>query len=124
MTRLAEVHCARLSVVAVDAGVSPWQSFVWGISGEFGQILKEDSNKASRQLLEMSQKEAQGHHLMLETRVCKGSSVSSVLEAVAQVKADLVIFGIAPHSGMGNAIFTCKEIGVGRQACCDVLGVH
>jgi nucleotide-binding universal stress UspA family protein len=56
--------------------------------------------------------------------VPEGKPVNSILEAVHQVQADLLVFGITPHFGLGSVIFGSTAIELVRQARCDVLGVH
>ena len=54
----------------------------------------------------------------------RSAASRSILEAVHQVHADLLVFGINHHLAFGGVIFGSTVIELARQASCDVLGVR
>ena len=77
-----------------------------------------------RRLLDDVKKQAQSHSIHLHSTLAEGKPVNSILEAVHQVHADLLVFGINHHLAFGGVIFASTAIELARQARCDVLGVH
>jgi nucleotide-binding universal stress UspA family protein len=121
---MAEIEKENLFVVVVNEGLPIFDSIVWAVSGNFFKILEDDQQDLSQRLLDDAQKQAQGHSIHLHSTLAEGKPVNSILEAVHQVQADLLVFGITPHSGFGGVIFGSTAIELARQARCDVLGVH
>jgi nucleotide-binding universal stress UspA family protein len=110
--------------VVVNEGLPLFESIVWAVSGNFAKILEEDRQNFCRRLLDDAQKQAQSHSIHLHSTPAEGRPANSILEAVHQVNADLLVFGITPHFGLGGVIFGSTAIELARQARCDVLGVH
>jgi nucleotide-binding universal stress UspA family protein len=121
---MAEIEKGDLFVVVVNEGLAPLASIVWAVSGNFAKILEEDQENLSQRLLDDAQKQAETHSVHLHSTLAEGRPASSILEAVQQVHADLLVFGIHPHFGIGGVIFGSTAIELARQARCDVLGVH
>jgi len=121
---MSEIEKGDLFVVVVNEGLPIFEPIVWAVSRNFFKILEEDHRNLSRRLLEDAQKQAQGHSIHLHSTLAEDKPVNSILEAVHQVQADLLVFGITPHFGLGGVIFGSTVIELARQARCDVLGVH
>jgi nucleotide-binding universal stress UspA family protein len=121
---MAEIDKGDLFVVVVNEGLPLFESIVWAVSGNFAKILEEDRQNFCRRLLDDAQKQAQSHSIHLHSTLAEGRPANSILEAVHQVNADLLVFGITPHFGLGGVIFGSTAIELARQARCDVLGVH
>jgi nucleotide-binding universal stress UspA family protein len=121
---MAAIEKGDLFVVVVNDGVPIFDSIVWAVSGNYFKELEDDQRDLSRRLLDDAQKQAQGHSIHLHSTLAEGKPVNSILEAVHQVQADLLVFGITPHFGLGSVIFGSTAIELVRQARCDVLGVH
>jgi len=123
---MAEIKKGDLFVVAVNEALPILEFIIWAVSGNFFKKLEleDDRKDLSRRLLDDAQKQAQGHSIHLHSTLAEGKPVNSILEAVHQVQADLLIFGITPHFGLGGVIFGSSAIELVRQARCDVLGVH
>ena len=110
--------------MVVNEGVPIFDSIVWAVLGDYFKELEDDQRDLSRRLLDDAQKQAQGHSIHLHSTLAEGKPVNSILKAVHQVQADLLVFGITPHFGLGSVIFGSTAIELVRQARCDVLGVH
>ena len=121
---MAEIEEGDLFVVVVNEARPILEFIIWAVSGNFFKILEEDHQNLSRLLLEDAQKQAQGQSIHLHSTLAEDKPVNSILEAVHQVQADLLVFGITPHFGLGGVIFGSTVIELARQARCDVLGVH
>jgi nucleotide-binding universal stress UspA family protein len=121
---MAEIGNGDLFVVVVDEGLPIFESIVWAVSGNFAKILEEDRQNLSRRLLDDARKQTQGHSIHLHSTLAAGKPANSILDAVHQVQADLLVFGIAPHFGIGGMMFRNTAIELAHQARCDVLGVH
>jgi nucleotide-binding universal stress UspA family protein len=123
---MAEIENGDLFVVVVNEALPTFEFIVWSISGSFFNELElEDARRdLSRWLLSDAQKQAQGHSIHLHSILVEGKPVNSILEAVHQVQADLLVFGITPHSELGGLIFGSTTSELAQQARCDVLGVH
>jgi nucleotide-binding universal stress UspA family protein len=121
---MAEIEKGDLFVVVVNEGVPLFASIVWGVSRDFAKILEEDQRNLSRRLLDDAKKQAQSHSIRLHSALAEGKPANSILEAVHQVHADLLVFGINHHLAFGRVIFGSTAIELARQASCDVLGVH
>ena len=123
---IAEIENGDLFVVVVNEALPIFEFIVWAVSGNFFKELElEDARRdLSRWLLYDAQKQAQGHSIHLHSTLVEGKPVTSILEAVHQVQADLLVFGITPHSEVGGVIFGSTAIELAQQARCDVLGVH
>jgi nucleotide-binding universal stress UspA family protein len=121
---IAETDKGALFVVVVNEGLPVVESIVWAVSRNFAKMLEEDRQDLSRRLLEDARKQAQRHSINLHSTLAEGRPAISILEAVHQVRADLLVIGIHPHFGLGGVIFGSTAIELARQARCDVLGVH
>jgi nucleotide-binding universal stress UspA family protein len=121
---MAEIDNGDLFVVVVNEGLHLFESIVWAVSGSFAKILEQDRQNLSRRLLDDAQKQAQSHPIHLHSALAEGKPANSILEAVHQVHADLLVFGITHHLAFGGVIFGSTAIELARQARCDVLGVH
>jgi nucleotide-binding universal stress UspA family protein len=121
---LAEIEKGELFVVVVNEGLPILASLVWAVSGNFAKILEEDQENMSQRLLDDARMQAESHSVHLHSTLAEGRPAKSVLEAVQQVHADLLVCGIHPHFGIGGMIFGSTAIELARQARCDVLGVH
>jgi len=121
---MAEIEKGDLFVVVVNEGLPLFASIVWGVSRDFAKILEEDQRNLGRRLLDDVKKQAQSHSIHLHSTLAEGKPVNSILEAVHQVHADLLVFGINHHLAFGGVIFGSTAIELARQARCDVLGVH
>jgi nucleotide-binding universal stress UspA family protein len=123
---MAEIEKGDLFVVVVNETRPILEFIIWAVSGNFFKKLEleDDQKDLSRRLLDDAQKQAQGHSIHLHSSLAEGKPVNSILEAVQQVQADLLVFGITPHFGLGGVIFGSTAIELVRQARCDVLGVH
>jgi nucleotide-binding universal stress UspA family protein len=99
---MAEIEKGDLFVVVVNEGVPIFDSIIWAVSGNFFKKLEleDDRKDLSRRLLDDAQKQAQGHSIHLHSTLAEGKPVNSILEAVHQVQADLLIFGITSHLGL------------------------
>ena len=123
---MAEIENGDLFVVVVNEAPPIFEFIVWAVSGNFFKELElEDARRdLSRWLLYDAQKQAQGHSIHLHSTLVEGKPVTSIMEAVNQVQADLLVFGITPHFEVGGVIFGSTAIELAQQARCDVLGVH
>lgn len=121
---LAEIEKGDLFVVVVNEGLPAFTSIVWAVSGNFAKILENDRENLNQRLLDDAEKQAESHSVHLHSTLAEGRPANSILEAVQQVHADLLVFGIHPHFGIGGVIFGSTAIELARQARCDVLGVH
>jgi nucleotide-binding universal stress UspA family protein len=121
---MAEIDKGDLFVVVVNEGLPLFESIVWAVSGNFAKILEKDRQNFCRRLLDDAQKQAQSRSIHLHSTLAEGRPANSILEAVHQVHADLLVVGITPHFGLGGVIFGSTAIELARQARCDVLGVH
>jgi nucleotide-binding universal stress UspA family protein len=121
---LAEISDGDLFVVVVDEGLSIFESLVWAAADNFAKLLGEDRQNLNRRLLADAQTQAQSHSIHLHSTLAEGKPAKSILEAVNQVHADLLVFGITPHFGFGGVIFGSTAIELARHAQCDALGVH
>ena len=121
---LAEIDNGDLFVVSIDEGLPVFESIVWAVSDNLAKILEEDRKNLYRHLLDDAQKQAQSRSIHLHSTLAEGRPANSILEAVHQVHADLLVVGITPHFGLGGVIFGSTAIELARQARCDVLGVH
>jgi nucleotide-binding universal stress UspA family protein len=121
---MAEIEKGDLFVVVVNEGVPIFDSIVWAVSGNFFKILEDDQKDPCRRLLDDAQKQAQGHSIHVHSTLAEGKPVNSIMDAVHQVQADLLVFGITPHFGLGGVTFGSTAIELVRKARCDVLGVH
>jgi nucleotide-binding universal stress UspA family protein len=121
---LAEIENGDLFVVVVNEGVPIFYSIVWAVSGNYFKDLEDDQKDLCRLLLDYAQKQAQGHSIRLHSSLSEGKPVNSILEAIHQVQADLLVFGITPHFGLGGVIFGSTAIELAQEVRCDVLGVH
>ena len=121
---MAEIKKGDLFVVVVNEALPILEFIIWAVSGNYFKELEDDQKDLSRRILDDAQKQAQGHSIHLHSTLAEGKPVNSILEAVHQVQADLLIFGITPHFGLGGVIFGSTAIELVRQARCDVLGVH
>jgi nucleotide-binding universal stress UspA family protein len=123
---MAEIENGDLFVVVVNEAPPIFEFIVWAVSGNFFKELElEDARRdLSRWLLYDAQKQAQGHSIHLHSTLAEGKPVNSILEAVHQVQADLLVFGITPRSEFGRVIFGSTASELARHARCDVLGVH
>jgi nucleotide-binding universal stress UspA family protein len=122
---MAEIEKADLFVVVVNEAPPTFEFILWAVSGNFFKELElEDAQRdLSRWLLDDAQRQAQGHSIHLHLALVEGKPVNSILEAVHQVQADLLVFGITPHSRFGGVIFGSTASELARHAPCDVLGV-
>lgn len=123
---MAEIEKGDLFVVVVSEALPIPESIIWAVSGNLLKKLELESDRKnlSRRLLDDAHKQAQGHSIHLNSTLAEGKAVNSILEAVHQVQADLLIFGFTPHFGLGGVILGNTAIELVRQARCDVLGVH
>jgi nucleotide-binding universal stress UspA family protein len=121
---MAEIDNGDLFIVVVNEGLPLFEFIVWAVSGNFAEILEEDRQNFCRRLLDDAQKQAQSRSIHLHPTLAEGRPANRILEAVHQVHADLLVFGITPHFGLGGVIFGSTAIELARQARCDVLGVH
>ena len=121
---LAEIDNGDLFVVSIDEGLPVFESIVWAVSDNLAKILEEDRKNLYRHLLDDAQKQAQSHPIHLHSTLAEGKPANSILEAVRQVHADLLVFGISPHFGIGGLILGSTAVELARRSRCDVLGVH
>ncbi|RZU43649.1 universal stress protein [Edaphobacter modestus] len=121
---LAEIDNGDLFVVSIDEGLPVFESIVWAVSDNLAKILEEDRMNLYRHLLDDAQKQAQSHSIHLHSTLAEGKPADSILEAVQQVHADLLVLGISPHFGIGGLILGSTAMELARRARCDVLGVH
>jgi nucleotide-binding universal stress UspA family protein len=121
---LAEIDNGDLFVVSIDEGLPVFESIVWAVSDNLAKILEEDRKNLYRHLLDDAQKQAQSHSIHLHSTLAEGKPANSILEAVQQVHADLLVFGISPHFGIGGLILGSTAVELARRSRCDVLGVH
>ena len=121
---LAEIDNGDLFVVSIDEGLPVFESIVWAVSDNLAKILEEDRKNLYRHLLDDAQKQAQSHSIHLHSTLAEGKPANSILEAVQQVHADLPVFGISPHFGIGGLILGGTAVELARRSRCDVLGVH
>jgi nucleotide-binding universal stress UspA family protein len=121
---LAEIDNGDLFVVSIDEGLPVFESIVWAVSDNLAKILEEDRKNLYRHLLDDAQKQAQNHSIHLHSTLAVGKPANSILEAVQQVHADLLVFGISPHFGIGGLILGSTAVELARRSRCDVLGVH
>jgi nucleotide-binding universal stress UspA family protein len=122
---MAEIEKGDLFVVVVNEALPILEFIVWALSGNFFKELElEDARRdLSRWLLDDAQKQTQGHSIHLHSTLVEGKPVNSILEAVHQVQADLLVFGITPHSRLRGVIFGSTAMELALRARCDVLGV-
>src|ERR1700688_5115402 len=121
---MAEIEKGDLFVVVVNEGLPLFASIVWGVSRDFAKILEEDQRNLGRRLLDDVEKQAQTHSIHLHSTLAEGKPANSILEAVHQVHADLLVFGINHHFGLGGVILGSTAVELARRSRCDVLGVH
>ena len=121
---LAEIEKGDLFVVVVNEGLPTSASIVWAVSGDFAKILEEDRANLSQRLLDDAKKQAESHSVHVHSTLAEGRPANSILEAVEQVRANLLVFGIHPHFGIGGVVFGSTAIELARKAQCDILGVH
>jgi nucleotide-binding universal stress UspA family protein len=121
---LAEIDNGDLFVVSIDEGLPVFESIVWAVSDNLAKILEEDRKNLYRHLLDDAQKQAQSHSIHLHSTLAEGKPANSILEAVRQVHADLLVFGISPHFGIGGLILGSTAVELARRSRCDVLGVR
>lgn len=123
---MAEIENGDLFVVVVNEMLPIFEFIVWAVSGNFFKKLElEDARRdLSRRLLYDVQKQTQGRSIHLHSTLAEGKPVNSILDAVHQVQADLLVFGITPHPEFGGVIFGSTASELAQHARCDVLGVH
>jgi nucleotide-binding universal stress UspA family protein len=121
---LAGIDNGDLFVVSIDEGLPVFESIVWAVSDNLAKILEEDRKNLYRHLLDDAQKQAQSHSIHLHSTLAEGKPANGILEAVQQVHADLLVFGISPHFGIGGLILGGTAVELARRSRCDVLGVH
>jgi nucleotide-binding universal stress UspA family protein len=95
---MAEIEKGDLFVVVVNEGLPIFDSIVWAVSGNFFKILEDDQQDLSQRLLDDAQKQTQGHSIHLHSTLAEGKPVNSILEAVHQVQADLLV--LRDHSAL------------------------
>ena len=122
--RLAATFNATLTAVAVTPSLPLYAGYATALGPEARQIMEDDQQASSAELLEMARREARQHDIEIETVLRGGPVTDSLFEAVRTNDIDLLVLGIHPGHGLPGFLSNGIAHELAEGARCDVLGVH
>ena len=122
--RLAATFNATLTAVAVTPSLPLYAAYATALDPGARQIMEEDQQTSSAELLETARREALQHSIEIETIQSSGPVTDSLFEAVRAKHIDLLVLGIHLDHGLPGFLSGATAHELAEKATCDVLGVH
>lgn len=122
--RLAATFNATLTAVAVMPSLPLYAGNATALGPEARQIMEDDQQASSAELLEMARREARQHDIEIDAVLSGGPVTDSLFEAVRTNDIDLLVLGIHPGHGLPGFLSNGIAHELAEGARCDVLGVH
>jgi nucleotide-binding universal stress UspA family protein len=120
---LAALISQRFGSRLLAVSVVPTAAYPPIHSPHVGEVLQESAEEVSNRALERCKTLAADFNVALETRVLRGAVGQTLLQAVKEVRPDLLVMGSSGLSGVRRLLLGSVAESLVRNAECPVLVV-